>query len=803
MDRAAEGRAGWSLVYEGVDRAQEGLRETLCTLGNGYFATRGAAPESSADGVHYPGTYVAGCYNRRKTQIAGRTVENESIVNLPNWLSLIFRIEGGPWFDLDDWEVLSYRQELDLQRGLLSRVVRVSDEPGRVTRVAQRRFVSMADPHLAGLETTLVAENWSGSVEVRSGLDGRIVNAGVARYRQFNDDHLVGVETGWYGDETVSVMAETSQSHIRVAEAVRTRVLAGRELAPSDRGVVDDGGFIAQDLTITLEREAPVTVEKIAALYTSRDRAMSEGGLEARTWVERAGSFEELLERHVVDWRHLWSRFALAGEGDESPSLVLRLHIFHLLQTVSRNTLDLDVGVPARGLHGEAYRGHIFWDELFVFPYLNFHLPELTRSLLLYRCRRLPEARWAARQAGYSGAMYPWQSGSDGREETQIVHLNPRSGRWLPDASRLQRHINVAIAYNIWGYYEATGDIDFLATYGAEVLLEIARFWASIVTEDRSSDRYEILGIMGPDEYHDAYPGAATPGLDNNAYTNVMVVWVLRRALDLLDLLPQQRLTELREALDLGPVEVSRWDEITRKMKVVFHDDGVISQFEGYEKLDELDWEGYRARYGDISRLDRILEAEGDTPNAYKVSKQADVLMLFFLLSADELRDIFTGLGYRFDQASIPKAVEYYLARTSHGSTLSRVVHSWVLVRLDRERSWEFFRDSLRSDVADTQGGTTAEGIHLGAMAGTVDVAQRCYTGIETRGDVLWLNPRLPTEVRELCLELRYRRHWLSLDVSSEDVRVGVRQEADGVVKIGFRDEVIELHPGDSVRLAL
>ncbi len=803
MDAAATGREEWSLVYEGVDAAREGLREALCTLGNGYFATRGAAPESSADGVHYPGTYVAGCYNRRKTRIAGRTVENESIVNLPNWLPFTFRIEAGPWLDLDDWDVLSYRQELDLQRGLLARVVRVRDGAGRVTRMAQRRFVSMADPHLAGLETTLVAENWSGSVEVRSGLDGRIVNAGVARYRQFDDDHLIGVEATVVGDEMLSVVAETSQSHIRVAEAARTRVVAGRELSSAARRVVDEPGYVAQELTIGLDEESPVTIEKVAAVFTSRDRATSEGGLEARTWVERAGSFEELLQRHIVDWRHLWSRFALAGEGDESPSLALRVHIFHLLQTVSRNTLDLDVGVPARGLHGEAYRGHVFWDELFVFPYLNFHLPELTRSLLLYRCRRLPQARWAASQAGYSGAMYPWQSGSDGREETQTVHLNPRSGRWLPDASRLQRHINVAIAYNIWSYFEATGDIDFLATYGAEVLLEIARFWASVVTEDRSSDRYEILGIMGPDEYHDAYPGAATPGLDNNAYTNVMVVWVLRRALDLLDLLPVVRRRELGEALDLGAAEVSRWDEITRKMKVVFHDDGVISQFEGYEKLEELDWRSYRERYGDISRLDRILEAEGDTPNSYKVSKQADVLMLFYLLSADELGDIFAGLGYEFDQTTIPKAIEYYLARTSHGSTLSRVVHSWVLVRLDRERSWEFFRDSLRSDVADTQGGTTAEGIHLGAMAGTVDLAQRCYTGIETRGDVLWLNPRLPSEVRELRLELRYRRHWLSLDVSSDDVRVGVRAEADGVVKIGFRDEVIELRPGDSVRLSL
>ena len=196
--------------------------------------------------------------------------------------------------------------------------------------------------------------------------------------------------------------------------------------------------------------------------------------------------------------------------------------MFHLLQTVSEHTIDLDVGVPARGLHGEAYRGHIFWDELFVFPFLNLRFPELTRALLRYRVRRLPEARQAARAAGYRGAMYPWQSGSDGREETQRLHLNPRSGRWLPDNSHRQRHVNAAVAWNVWQYYQATGDLDFLAAYGAEMLLEIARFWASIATYNRALDRYEICGVMGPDEYHDGYPDRDEPGLDNNAYTNVM-----------------------------------------------------------------------------------------------------------------------------------------------------------------------------------------------------------------------------------------------------------------------------------------
>jgi alpha,alpha-trehalase len=491
-------------------------------------------------------------------------------------------------------------------------------------------------------------------------------------------------------------------------------------------------------------------------------------------------------------------RFSVEIEADDGETqLALHLHIFHLLQTVSRNTLDLDVGVPARGLHGEAYRGHVFWDELFIFPYLNRHLPELVRSLLLYRYRRLPEARWAAQQLDLHGAMFPWQSGSNGREESQVVHLNPLSGRWLPDASHLQRHINAAIAYNVWQYYQTTGDIEFMVNYGAELIFEISRFWASIAQHNAEIDRYEIAGVMGPDEYHDGYIGAAAPGLRNNAYTNLMAVWVLCRALELADLLPEPRLSELRERLGLDDAELTRWEDVSRKMRLVFHGDGVISQFEGYEDLVELDWEGYRARYRDVSRLDRILEGENDTPNAYKVSKQADVLMLFYLLSANDLRVLLERLGYGFDATTIPRTVDYYLERTSHGSTLSRVVHSWVLARSDRERSWEFFEDALHSDLDDTQGGTTAEGVHLGAMAGTVDLLQRCYLGIEARDDVIWFDPLLPAQVRSLALDIRYRGQWLNLTVADGQFTVEIEDWGEGTVRVGLDNDVIELKPGE------
>jgi len=423
-------------------------------------------------------------------------------------------------------------------------------------------------------------------------------------------------------------------------------------------------------------------VEKVVALYTSRDRAISESLLDARDAAGQAPGFEGLLARHAGEWSILWDRFDIQlDSANEWAETVLHLHIFHLLQTVSPHTVHLDAGVPARGWHGEAYRGHIFWDEVFIFPFFNLQRPVLASALLDYRHARLGIARAAARAAGYQGAMFPWQSGSNGQEETQQLHLNPKSGRWLPDHSHLQRHVNIAIAYNVWQHYMITGSTGFLRFVGAELLIEIARFWASVTTYNAEEGRYEILGVMGPDEYHEAYPGADRPGLDNNTYTNVMVVWVLQRALEALEELPPHYRQELVQELSIQDAELDRWRDISAKMKVVFHADGVLTQFQGYEDLLEFDWEGHRERYGNIARLDRLLEAEGDSTDRYKLAKQADVLMLLFLLSRTELRELLAGLGYQVSNEQLERTVSYYLARTSHGSTLSGVVSAWVLAR--------------------------------------------------------------------------------------------------------------------------
>jgi alpha,alpha-trehalase len=790
----------WSLIYESFQPNQEKLREALCTLGNGYFATRGAGIETTADDIHYPGTYLAGGYNRLPTEIAGRVIENEDLVNLPNWLPLKWRIDDGEWFSLHTVDILSYRQELDLKRGVLLRAVRFRDDQGRQSSLDTRRFVHMRDFHLAAVEMTLVAENWSGTITIHSALDGRVKNAGVERYKDLNSHHLECVDSMILDRDTLLLQVQTTQSKIRVAEAARTRLFQNGKPVDIEWHEITEQRYIALEGTTELQKGKAISVEKTLALYTSRDHAISESGMEARTAISRASRFSVLLRSHIEAWANLWQRFGMQfeeeGEQDNGKSsLILHLHIFHLLQVCSPHTMDLDVGAPARGLHGEAYRGHIFWDEMFIFPFLNFRMPEITRSLLMYRFRRLLEARCAAQEAGYGGAMYPWQSGSNGREETQILHLNPQSGRWIPDNSHRQRHVNAAIAYDIWQYYQVTGDMEFLCFYGAEIFLNIARFWASLATYNANQERYEILGIMGPDEYHDAYPETLRSdrhgsALNNNAYTNVMAVWVIWRALDMLEFLPEDWREYFCEKLSLRDEEIRLWESISRNMRIVFHDDGIISQFEDYDRLQEFDWETYRERYGDIQRLDRILEAENDTPNKYKVSKQADVLMLFYLFSSEELGALFERLGYPFEYDTIPKNIDYYMKRTSHGSTLSRIVHSWVLARANRQGAWKLFAQALQSDISDIQGGTTAEGIHLGAMAGTVDLMQRCFTGLEMRDDVLWLNPRLPEGLKRLQLKLHYRGHSLELDMTQQVIIIrGLRCRAKAI-KIGFGGEV-------------
>jgi trehalose/maltose hydrolase-like predicted phosphorylase len=807
----------WEIVYGSFNRENHPLQESLCTLGNGYIATRGAleternyrklqddAPgeEAIRSGKkwNYAGTYLAGGYNRRPTEMDGKTIVNEDLVNWPNWLYLTFKIKDGEWFDIDEAEILHYESRLKMKEGLLERFIRFRHDGGKETTIISSRIVSMSEPHLAALQWKFIPENWEGTITIRSGIDGNIINDNVSRYSKLNQDHLNISDHGHYASGSIWLISQTKQSRILVAQAARTEIWLenGKQLDIQQTPTGSDW-FIAGDFEFKCHQGEMVTIEKIATFFTSRDKAISDPLTEAIKLTERADRFDQEVIPHMVSWKQIWSQNNIEIITSENiDQLVTRIHIFHLYQSLSHNSIDLDIGIPARGWHGEAYRGHIFWDELYILPFINLHFPQLSRSLLMYRYRRLPEARYAAKAEGFRGAMFPWQSGSNGREETQKIHLNPQSGRWLPDVSHLQYHINAAIPYNVWHYYQSSGDMDFLLSHGAEMILSSALFWSSLSVFNREKQRYEILRVMGPDEYHTHYPDAAEdqPGLNNNAYTNVMAVWVMQHALSLLDILGESCCENLQHLVGYDDKELERWEKITQKMYVPI-DGNIILQFDGYNHLKELDWEKYHSQYGESMRLDRILEAEGDSCNFYKAGKQADVLMLFYLFSEDELQSIFKKLNYDLKPGMILENIEYYRKRTAHGSTLSRVIHAWVYARSHRRESWNHFRNALMSDFRDVQGGTTSEGIHLGAMAGTLDLIQRCYSGIEIRDDVLWIDPLLPEDIEELKFRIRYRGHWIQLEINHQRLIINFDKGWSNPVSIGVRGEVIRFETND------
>ncbi|MFB3108762.1 MAG: glycoside hydrolase family 65 protein, partial [Candidatus Binatia bacterium] len=256
----------WILQYDGFNPDQERLREALCTLGNGYFATRGAAEDTTASAIHYPATYLAGGFNRLTTDIAGRQIVNEDLVNFPNWLRLTFQPEGGEWFNILAVEILSYRQELHLKNGLLIRSFRFRDKQGNEFTISSRRLVHMGNPHLAAIETSITSENWSGKMRVKSELDGSVINACVERYKQLNSKHLETLSMGSVNDDAVHLLVRTTQSRVEVAQAARTQLFCDGQRLTTETHTYEEKEIIGQDLQFDLEKGRTIKVEKIVAL---------------------------------------------------------------------------------------------------------------------------------------------------------------------------------------------------------------------------------------------------------------------------------------------------------------------------------------------------------------------------------------------------------------------------------------------------------------------------------------------------------------------------------------------------------
>ncbi len=786
----------WSIVYHDYDPEKEKSREALLAVGNGYFGTRGAMEETSAGEFNYPGTYMAGMFNRRISKVAGRDIENEDLVNCPNWLPISFRIGEEDWMDPNKFKVVQVRRNLFFRDGLLSREMIIEDAGQRRTKITSYRVASMEDQHVAAMQYTIQPLNYAGRISVCVGLDGDIINDGVARYRQLDQHHLEAVEEG--GDGQIQyLLVKTNQSDVEIGLACRMRILLDQNELQPEMNHNFSPGKVESDAAVELEEGQALTVEKLVSIYTSRESGAGKTLQQARERLGQLDSFQQVHEGSAGVWKEIWKKADIEVEGDRYAQKLMRMHAYHLMLTASDHNVKLDAGIPARGLHGEAYRGHIFWDELYILNFYALHFPDIVKSVLLYRYRRIDEARKYAREYGYEGAMYPWQSGSDGREETQILHLNPVSGEWGDDYSSLQRHVSLAIAFNIWNYYWITMDETFMVAEGGEMLLEICRFWASKARWIEDEGRYSIKKVMGPDEFHEHLPGTDEGGLKNNAYTNLMVAWLFGKVTAYLEAAPEQKMAPLLQKIKLSSEEINRWKDIKSKLGLEISDEGVISQFEGYFGLKELDWDHYRQAYDNIHRMDRILKAEGKSPDDYKVAKQADTLMAWYNLGTGEVSSLLSAMGYEADRATLQPNFDYYIQRTSHGSTLSRIVHAYLANELGKsDLAWEMYMEALSSDYVDIQGGTTAEGIHAGVMGSTLLFVIQSIAGIQFREKIITVNPALPAGWKKIRFNFAFRKKYYTFEIFCERMIISVDSPDDQPVEIEIAGRKHGILPG-------
>jgi len=740
--------ASWRFEVHGFDPFREREVETWLTVANGETGTRGALAEGSA--ISTPATFVAGVYGDGTGDPPFRQP-----VPAPDWTGMRLMIDGSA-VTLANGEIVEHERVLDMRHGIVFRTWRQRLRTGRTVRMRTARFASLADRHLMAARAEATLEDFSGSVVWQSAIG--VTHAGgptketsfdvledppglIARTRARNGGgHVLAVTTNPAPGSPV----------VRMPQQARD-VIGGR-LEPGDPG----------------------TVDRLAAIVSARTKVPSAES--ARRALERARDtgYDELLRRHRAAWDAAWGAADVRIDGDAEDQHALRFAIYHMVSTAHPHKDTVSVG--ARGLGGMSYFLHVFWDtEIFVLPFFIYTQPETARTLLTYRYRNLPGALQKAAQVGHRGALYPWESADKGVETTPAYAYGP-DGEQIPILSGLmEHHISADVAWGVWEYWKATGDDDFMATMGVEMLLETARFWVSRADRD-DEGRYHVRLVVGPDEYHE--------GVDDNAYTNVLARWNIKRALDAiawLDEIDAARARELKKRLGVTARELRSWRPVIDGYVDGFDPETLLyEQFAGFYDLDDVPIEKIRPR---PMPADLLLGREVTLVS--KVVKQADVVMLCHVL-ADEIDEATTRANY-----------DYYEPITCHGSSLSPGIHAAVAARLhDVPAATEYFKMAAAIDLADNMGNAAA-GLHMATMGGLWQAAVMGFCGIMRRGEALRLDPQLPSAWKRLRLPLRFRGAHLTFDLRRrrDGVEVGIRV-AKAPVTLLLDEEERELRPG-------
>jgi kojibiose phosphorylase len=727
----------WSIVEQTMDPKLTKHYEGAFTQGSGSFHIRGchdegleAAPQDEAyvrlpanvtlEKPRHPrskwGTYVPGITGQHP-------LLREELVNLP-WILDLRLSADGERLDMDRSRVESYRRSLDMRTAVLERRITWKPLGGAALEVSFMRFVSRARLRVCVQQVDIRCTSGSCTVKIESGVQARVKTNG--------HDHFAEVSCSARSGMASVLLATDTGDRVALCSEIRAEGLAFRADTSVDRRpqCVAEGG---------LGPGSVIRLLKIGAVTTSRDLPPAGSVAEAAA-AEVSRAFDDrdsLLAEHAAQWDEMWKACDVAIEGDDRAQRAVRFALYHLLRV--GNDTDPRVPVCAKGWAGEAYFGHFFWDtEIYLLPFFLYTRPEVARALVGFRLATLDGARRNAAALGYRGARYPWESSVTGDEQCP---------NWQYADNEV--HVTADVAHAIRHYVAATGDLDFLAR-AAETLVETSRYWQSRA-ERKPDGSVNLNGVMGPDEY--------TCFTNNNAYTNGMVKRALEFTREALSILAEQRPAEhaaLVRALEITPAELHELGRIARALPIRMRPDGVVMQCDGFEDLEDIDfdevWKDRGRHFGSFVSQERMYRS--------KCLKQADALMLAYLFPS------------AFATEAVAAGYDYYEPLTTHDSSLSCVIHSILASRLGRPReAWDFFSRALDIDLDGAAGGA-AEGIHIANCGGIWQAIVLGFAGM-----------RWAYEDGEPPFQPRLPAHWKSLEfpLCRDGLRHVVRVTRSGV----------------------
>ncbi len=738
----------WMLAAEGYDPLREGIYEARFAISNGFLGVRGGREVSRGSRWIEPHrTYIAGLFD-----IPGPEHPIPGLVTAPGWLQVRVIPTGGPLVH-HPAEVASHRTTLDMRRGALLTGFNLIDHHDVAVRVRTLRLVSFSERAIGLHVIELEIEEGEIELTLEASFEG--LGLGLISERLEQD---LGVWRTRYSGKRVAMAAASSLQ------------VDGSDIAPTMPGPLKWSWHWKTRPGQSVFLSRLVAVVRSDAQDADPGRVAGE-----KLGVARKLGWRKVIREHEAAWSERWHCSDFEVGGDPAAELALRFAIYHL--NSAANPADERVSIGARGLTGEDYHGHVFWDtEVYLLPFYTLTWPEAARALLMYRFHTIDGARAKAAAMGWRGAMYAWESADTGAETTpeQVVGPDGRIVEVL--CGKQEQHITADIAYAVWQYWQATRDEQFLLDAGAEILLETGRFWSSRAQPE--ADGYcHIRGVIGPDEYHEH--------IDDNAFTNVMARWNIRRARDVAALLREgwpDRWASLSSRLGLGDAELAQWRTVAETMATGWNPQtGLFEQFAGFFGLEEIDLAAYEGR---SVPMEVVLGRE--RTQRTKVIKQADVVALLGLLPEE------------FPGDSAVTNFRYYEPRCSHGSSLSGAMHGLVAARLGySDLALRYFQHAVAIDLADTHT-AIAGGLHMAALGGTWMTAVFGFAGLSLQSYGIALNPKLPASWRSLGFgtEWRGRRLKIRIDAAEQLVHANLQAGDSMTLSVNGRQHEVRRDQG-------